>query len=274
MSQHTINVTGITSGITPQAGPPPRRPIFDVVKDPKTFSLLIQGLGSFLIAPLSMQRTPDSVLQLRCNKQTRTKRLLTSSLEASMASRTSSGMAPEDLNRSLTNGEAIAIMALSRSPLGIVLMSLCLRCDNVLTFPFCYTEYLNLPFAFFSKSFKRTLSASPTNIQLPIRFNGKTQQPNSGCPTGTGPLIRCLRTKLSNNRTLMSLSRTAQRRPSRILSMLIRSIPSQTASSIHLGINGERLYDAPLMTLLLHKPTSRSSSGEAATHVRRPTVLT
>ena len=159
MSQHTIHVTGVASGITPQAGPPPRRPIFDVVGDPKTFSLLIQGLGPLLIAPLSPLCDGHliSVPQLRCNKRARTKRLLTSRSEESMASRTSSGMALEDLNRSLANGKAIVITAPSRSPLGIVLMSLCLRCENVLLFPFCCSECLNLPFAFFSKSSKRTL---------------------------------------------------------------------------------------------------------------------
>jgi len=53
MSQHTINITGVTSGITPQSGPPPRRPIFDVVKDPQAFSLLVQGLCMLLIIPIS-----------------------------------------------------------------------------------------------------------------------------------------------------------------------------------------------------------------------------
>lgn len=48
MSTHTINITGVTSGVTPQSGPPPRRSIFDVVKDPKSFSLLVQALGMSL----------------------------------------------------------------------------------------------------------------------------------------------------------------------------------------------------------------------------------
>jgi len=44
-------------------------------------------------------------------------------------------MVLEDLNPSLTNGEAIAITELSRSPLGIVLMSLSMRYESVVLFP-------------------------------------------------------------------------------------------------------------------------------------------
>lgn len=52
MSTHTINITGATTGIAPPTSPlsspspPPRRAIFDVVKDPQAFSLFVQGLST------------------------------------------------------------------------------------------------------------------------------------------------------------------------------------------------------------------------------------
>ena len=261
MSQHTINITGITTGIGPQSGPPPRRSIFDVVGDPKAFSLLVQGLGMLVTRFLAMQRTPHSAPQLRCNKWTRVRRLLISNSAESTESRTSSGTVREDVNRYPAIGKAIVLTALFCSRSGIVLMSFYTRCETLNRSRFDIADNYSA-FPTYSKSFKHTWSASLTSTQLLIRLSGKMQQPTSVYATGTGLRIRCLRLRSSLKRLLTSSWRTAQRKQSRIRSFVILSIPSQTVTSIPLGANGTPLYDALLMIRRTHRATPSNLLGD------------